>query len=116
MLWYITDTFKKTVARLLYILKGFYHAEGKRFFLSLAVDKCKISVYARMMCFYSSIIIVAIHWLDDFRQRKKFFSRSKGPALLGAPPNLLLLGAGGSFLGGKAAECKAYNLPPSVYG
>ena len=35
------------------------------------------------------------------------------PAL--GPTNLLLLGAGGSFLRGKAADCKADNLPPSVY-
>ena len=68
MLWYVTDTFKKTVARSHYILTGFYHSDGKRFFLSFTVDKCKISVYARMMCLYSSVIIVAIHWLDDSRQ------------------------------------------------
>jgi hypothetical protein len=111
MLWYITDTFKKTVARSLYVLKSFYHAEGKLFFLSFTVDGCKISVYARMMCLYSSVIIVAIYWLDDSWQRKGFFSRPKGSDLLSGLPNLLLLGAGGSFLGGKAD-----NLPPSVYG
>jgi hypothetical protein len=115
MLWYVTDTFKKTLSRSHYILTGFYHAEGTSFFLSLTVDKCKISVYARVMSLHSSINIVAIYWLDDSRQRIGFFSRSKGPDLLWGPPNLLLLGAGGPFLGGKAADCKADNLTPPVY-
>jgi hypothetical protein len=38
VLCYVTDTFKKTVARSHYILTGFYHAEGKRFFLSFTVE------------------------------------------------------------------------------
>jgi len=38
MLRYFTDTFKKIVTRSQYILTGFYHAEGKRFFLSFTVE------------------------------------------------------------------------------
>jgi len=42
MLWYVTDTFKKTVARSHYMLTGFYHAEGKRFFLSFTLEQISV--------------------------------------------------------------------------
>jgi hypothetical protein len=95
-------------------LTGFFLFRRKRFFLSFTVYTCKISVYVRMTCLYSSVIIVGIHRLDDSRQEKGFFSRSNGPDRLAGPPNLLLLNVVDSSSRVKRPECEVNSLPPSV--
>ena len=70
------------------------------------LDKCKISVYARMLCLYSSVIIVAFYWLDDSRQRKGFFHVRKGQTCFGAHPTSYYLVPGALYSGVKRQSVK----------